>query len=503
MAKVRLTSSRGKFTSSKHPRGAKGRFTSTPDQPKKVTVRRKKRDNNITDEVKVAQLEVRRTKKVNSERLRVIAELPSAKRKRVLTTISRLKPSVQDVEVPKVGLKTLKKPKVSETARRVLELNKRIDKATKAAGKQRKESIKNAKKDSLAKKLAKRVVKRREQGLPPPASPYTYKESLEISGKVKNPKKARADLRKPVGRDKLDLSSGKVEVWSGTEYGKYKGNFKERVDRNFKYQVKVDGEVLTLNKQTRVMVYKGEVVKGVPSMNARLRELPPEKLVSDMATNMKYVEAWDNSNVAAPAPRWDVVHMGGKVPDKFVPVKGYGGMELHHINQWSDRMFSDVREDVDSGKLSLEDAKKEMRGMLTPNPNVKQGYEIKVPEQSKRAYVVLPAGLHNFNEGQKLYKANHPDGIHPDTGELTGFGLPDKKNGSEFGEVHGRQYHDTVRDGFWSEYRRREVLILRGELNRRLQKGEITAEQVQELWNASIDRQEKSIKESRRGTNLS
>lgn len=505
---ARLTSRRGKFNSSKHPRGAKGRFTSTPDEVKAPKIRKAKRlGGSAKSASRQLVSDIKTGKRIEREKLELLGRMDASTRNRVVSALKAIKTpasSTGDV-ITKTPVKGSKKPKLSEAEKRVADLNKTLDKNTKAAAKLQKMKLKDLKKDKDARKLARRVERANQKGVPAPFVPWSAKDNNTILGKDSRPKPSdRADLRKPVTRESLKVTEKKVYIWEGDPSGKYKGNFRERVDRNFKYEVKVGDDVLTLNTQTRVMVYDGEVVKGVPSLNARLREVDNKKIVDELALNAKYVEAWDRDKVAVPAPRWDVNHMGGKnLPEQYKPERGFGGMELHHINQWSNRNFRDVRDDLDSGKITLDDAKTEMRGMLRPNPNIKSGYEIAAAPKGERAYVVLPAGLHNFSEGKKVYEANHPDGIHPDTGQVSTFGLADKDKGSAFGESEGRQYHNRVRDGFWGEYRRREVFVLQGELNRRLRKGLITTQEVEQLWSEAVDRQEKSIPTSKRGTQFS
>jgi len=494
-----------KFSASLHPRGSKGQFIETADREKPTKAKRAGKGNSSRQNSQLAKGAVKSVKsaiEVSRARKQILDELDDTTRARLTKVLNARKASVtakavdasvdsKDTNVAK-GTKKAKAKKPTKTPEELLA--EKVDKLTKSYSKSlpkiTKEKIKAAKDSKETKAACRRALKLHEKGLPMPFTGFTVPQMQQILGKgPKNAATDRADLRAPVNPNHLKIEGGKVKVWRDTVHDGYRGGFKERIDRNFEYNVIHEGQSINLNSQKRVLVYEGETVKGVPSMNARLRELETKQLVSDLATNMKYVEAWDTKKVAVPAPRWDVVNMGGRVDPKLLAKDGYGGMELHHINQWVPRPFDEIRRDVDSGKMTLDEAKEIMRGQLRPNPNIQSGYEIACAPKGQREYVVLAGGTHNI-KSQPLYVANHPDGIHPDTGKVSTFGIPSKLKGSEFGETEGREYHNGIRDGFWAEYRRREVYVLQGELNRRIQRGLAKPEEIETEFAQAAQRQQ-------------
>lgn len=441
----------------------------------------------------------RKAKKIEAEKQRLLAELGVEQRNRLIGLLGKKRgkmasdtsqPPQSQPTAPTSGggkrkLKPVLTPEEAQLAsfnKKLADAQKSVNKRIKVADKDKKQLYKEASKDRKLKNAAKRLMdnkgKSGDYEMLKEAGIFNAREFLTkgLPGK----KHSNAENRVPPNYDNLDFSGDKVKLWVGTEHAKAKEGFKIRKEKQ-DYRVKVDGEELSLNNIPQVAYYKGERIRGLPSTNQYLRQVPNEKLVAELANQMKYTENWDKKSVAAPAPYWDS-NRYGKVPDKYKPDKGYGNMELHHIGQWYKHDPTKIKADLDSGKITVDEAKKLAMENLRVNEKHSKGYEIAPTPQGQREYVILAAGTHNATDGKKLYRANHPYGLHPETLELTEFGIPDKNKGSKYGEIDGRQYHDTIRNGFWSEFSRREAYVLTNELNRRIQSGEITKEVAQEYW---------------------
>lgn len=359
---------------------------------------------------------------------------------------------------------------------------KEAKKTAQEAAKQLKEIYKTHAKNRKLKNAAQRIAD--GKGKPTDQSDLEavgIKSHKDFLASLAKKKRSNADNRIPPNFDHLDLSGTKSELWVGTDHGKPKEGFKIRKEKQ-SYGVDMpDGTHVVLNNIPQVATYKGERIRGVPSTNQYLRQHSNEELMKKLAQQMGYAESWDKKAVPAPAPYWDS-NKYGKVPDHLKPDKGYGNMELHHVNQWYKHDVSKMKQDLASGAITPDEAKRLMRENLRENEKHSKGWEIAPAAQSQREYIVLAAGAHNATAGKKLYRENHPMGLHPETLKEMEFGIPDKNKGSNFGVIDGRQYHDGIRNGFWSEYSRRQALILNGELNRRLAKGEITKEEAQTHW---------------------
>jgi hypothetical protein len=189
---------------------------------------------------------------------------------------------------------------------------------------------------------------------------------------------------------------------------------------------------------------------------------------------MSYVEA---KSQQPPAPDWKPTFHGG-IDKKYVRSKQgpgkYNGMQIHHVNQWSKERFDGVTERLQKGEITLEQAKTEMRGLLKVDTADKvNGYAINVARKDDRELVILPGGTHDINS--PLYLANHPKGVHPDTGKIVKFGIPKTGDG-------GREWFNGFRGDFWREYYRRESYIAANEINRRIKEGKITTEEAASLW---------------------
>lgn len=296
--------------------------------------------------------------------------------------------------------------------------------------------------------------------------------------------KAGKQERLPVESDSFKIEGKRLKVWEGKTYGQYKDTtFRGRKE----YRYEVGGE--TLNTNRGVMIHKGETIQGVPNNVKLNRSLNNERLIGELATSMRYVENSDKG-IKAPAPYWNANTWGRLADEGKMGKPGqYGQAQLHHINQWAKVPLDSVVKKYEAGEISLEEAKAQSRALLRPTPN--GWYEIAAASQRERAYVVLPGGLHDLTSPH-YYDLNHPKGLHPDTGEVVKFGLPDKqKTGSEFGLTEGREYHKTVRNSYWGEWHRQNVHAAVGEVNRRLRRGELTPEELNRIMEDKILRASK------------
>jgi hypothetical protein len=263
-------------------------------------------------------------------------------------------------------------------------------------------------------------------------------------------------------------ADGRIRVWQGKRYAKFRPGFQVSRDRNFEYGVEYKGINLTLNKNKVVYKLLGETVQGVPeSLTHNLNTAKPQSLFYNLARTMSFVEGGQ-----PPSPTWQPAY--NRVPDKSVLYKGkYGKIEIHHIEQWAKEPFERINRDYESGKISLDEAKERTRNILKPATDSSSGYAVDIKGQDTRKFVLLAAGSHNFTS--PLYEANHPLGYHPDTGEKVRFGIP--KTGSG-----GRGEYDKWRPKFWREVYRREAFIIGQEINRRVARGEISREDVDRMW---------------------
>lgn len=297
--------------------------------------------------------------------------------------------------------------------------------------------------------------------------------------KAKKPRKPRLPtLRNPGNIDHVRVEDGQLSIWKNEpNLKRFDPSFRYRTSRDHEYSVTApSGEQVTLNRHKGTILLKGERVDGVPSLYPRLRETKNQSLFDELARTMTYVE--DSKN-PPPAPKWKPA-LHGSIDKSLVETKKgpgeYGEMQLHHVNQWAKVKFDEITQRADKGEITLDQAKALMRANLQPDASLKQGYSIKPQDQADRKLVVLAAGTHDINS--PLYRANHPTGIHPDTGKEQAFGIPKKGDG-------GRESFNEFRGQFWREYYRRESYIAANEINRRIKKGELTTEEAKTMWEAA------------------
>jgi len=283
-------------------------------------------------------------------------------------------------------------------------------------------------------------------------------------------------LRKVVKSDSFEISvDGKVEIWQNSEDKKFEASFKFKTNKNFEYRIEHEGKELTLNQHKNGIEILGERVDGVPSYYPKLREMTNEQVFGGLVTTMSLVE--DKSNQPT-VPDWkptfhgkvdkDLVRSGNRPGD-------YGKMQIHHVHQWSKARFDEINDGLKSGAMTLQQAKDGMRNLLQPDPaNKINGYAISLENKADRRLVILAEGVHAAPS--PLYGANHPKGIHPDTGDMKRFGIPKDGDG-------GRDwFNQTFRPTFWREYYRRYSFVAANEINRRIRDGNLSPEKAKELW---------------------
>ncbi|MFN6537055.1 MAG: hypothetical protein RM021_011870 [Nostoc sp. EkiNYC01] len=480
MAKVKSIGKVRKYSPSKHPRGAKGRFVETPDAPKATTGRRSgaAKDKQVdptsqpkglrfrrksrkpltqTEVIKQSRTlkDIKRSAEVYRARLEFYQGLNQEQRRRLQEVLRLRKEKPKSTEIAKVSSETPSRPKKTNKPQVIQEPSDNT-------------------RTHFTTKTDKAVLKK-------------FARDGELSQLTPQELKLIASLRSPTPRkpgDPTDIhigDSGKINIWQGekAKYGQPDPTFKVRTDKNHQYVVNKDGVDLVLNRHPKVITYKGETVQGVPSLHPKLAEMSDKALMRALIDTKGFVE----SSEAPPAPQWKQLYHGS-VPKQYVAERGYGGMEIHHIDQWAKRRFDEITNDHDNGLITLDEAKDQMRSLLRPNPKEKSGYEIDIKDQDHRKFVVLAAGTHNFTS--PLYFQNHPIGLHPDTGLPVQFGIPKEGAG-------GRNEFNTWRDGFWREVYKKETFSLLGELNRRVAKGKLSRDDARTLLKEAHEKATKDL----------
>ena len=287
--------------------------------------------------------------------------------------------------------------------------------------------------------------------------------------------------------DHLSIKGDKLAIWQGKpELAKYQGGFKTKTVRNYEYVLEVDGNRVVLNRNTNMHEYMGERIYGMPSLNPKLASMTPTQLADGLAKYMSKVETKDTT-----VPDWLPTYHG-KV-DKSLLKNGYGKMKQHHIYQWSKIPLDNIVKDYESGNITLDEARAQTKAILmretikTKSGKDKEDWVINPDDRDKRAFVVLPGGLHDISN-KPMYNANHPKGIDIDAPDfkLRPYRLP--KHGDS-----GREWHSsTFRPGSWLEIYRRESYVILGEINRRITRGEMTSQDAQNMFKDGLAKVDKA-----------
>lgn len=520
---------RGQFKPELHPRGSGGRFVETPDKPKPLRARRKRNSESQLINAKLTKRLVKSVEadiEVQNAKRDIYDSLKRDQRKRLTSVLAAKAKTVSappstpvtSAETPTATPSKKKRTRLTPEEKASKEAEKQKEKAEREAAKEvAKEAAKEAAKEVAARlarsqmranELAERKAAR-EAELAEKAQlkeedkqlfeTYKAKAKQQIQENIAtgeaDPYKLRIK-RDPTSRpepakDSVSFTEAGVEIWKGKpEYAKFDAGFKVRQNKNYEYSVDHEGQNLVLNRSRKVYEYGGETVEGIPDTHHKLRDLEPKQLFSRLAEAMRHTEN-SKRGIAAPAPEWKpTIH--GSIPKQFVRSKKgagtYGEMQIHHVDQWAQKRFDDVTSQLkyntrtkqyEDGSITLEEAKSQMRSLLTrvektdKKGNVKSEYEIAPKLQIDRRLVVLAAGTHDINS--PLYFANHPRGIHPDTGKLEKFGIPEDGDS-------GREQFNAWRAGFWAQHYRREAYIYRQEINRRVKEGKIAIDEARDLW---------------------
>lgn len=294
---------------------------------------------------------------------------------------------------------------------------------------------------------------------------------------------------------------GKVEIWQGQEnLAKHTGGFKVRKEKNFEYGVEYEGKPVVLNRSQTVMEFEGERIYGVVSDHTKLRDFDNQKVMDRLLKSMQYVEDFTDRKTKPPAIDW-VETYHGKIDKDVLLLNGkdgkYGGVEIHHMDQWALTRFDEITgklkynkktNSYEDGEITVEEAKRQMSDLVewvhdkTPSGKWDWQWRIKLASQDQRKLVMLPAGAHNATS-KKLYSLLHPPGVHPDTGKKAEFGIPIASN------EYGRDWFNGWNARFWNEYYRREAYIMRRELNRRIASGDMKLEDIPDMTDISRAKQ--------------
>ena len=510
-----------RFDNSKHPRGSKGRFVETPDQPKLAKARVYGTDNSSRtakrkglsksqeaklDEIILARASKRDSLKASSgsqlskarvygsdteARKLMLSRMNQAQKLRLLAAFEAAdKQLAEAVAKAKAEAEAKTEPKEAEAKTKTK--RPKLTPEEKAA----KEAKKVEEKEALAKPATVAPVKKVEalrkllevNYKDTPDLEYTPKYTLNDEGLPKLPTAGRA--HPPAKKSRIDFSGKGLEVWRDQpQYGKMQGKWKDI--RDYEYKAELGGEVTVLNKNKLSVTFEGERVYGIPSIHTHLRETTDQKLFSDMARYVSYVE--NSGKVPPPALSWVKTRHGIIYSDLVGYNKKpgeYGVCELHHHEQWTRRRFTEITDKLtynektkrfEDGEISVEGARRQMKELVEPMTEGGKDYlRIKIQDQGDRSVVVLPAGAHNATS--KMYEALHPLGITLD-GEpkRVKYGIPDT------GEYGRETWFNGWNKRFWTEYYRREVYIMRQEIVRRMQKGDITQDQAEQYWKSGIE----------------
>jgi hypothetical protein len=333
------------------------------------------------------------------------------------------------------------------------------------------------------------------QNAKPTLSPPTTKEQTLVSPKAQNgTKKPKANRRAQVNalKDKkekpkepgkkkhITWKGDELTIWSNSRHGTHKQGYTMTQTPGFSYSVDQNGQKLLLNKWSNTAKFAGEDIHGMPELQPRLKTYSNKELTEKFTYFQAQTES-SNPN----SPKW-IPDDHGEVEKKYLAKAGYGAMEIHHINQWSRTRFNEITEEYQAGTITKQQAQDKMRSLLQPDKDIGTGYSIRVQSQADRAYVILPAGAHNFTS--PLYLANHPMGIHPDSGEMVKFGIPKQGAG-------GREEFNSFRKGFWRETYKRETFRTVEEINRRIKDGSLTKDEAQKLIEEARAAQSKAVKD--------
>ncbi|MBD2308579.1 hypothetical protein H6G17_24215 [Chroococcidiopsis sp. FACHB-1243] len=504
---IRGNGLRGKFNPGKHPRGYRGRFIETLDAPKPArkqlgkariaqteTGSRKISLGNTTREQKLALLkkfldaERLAKKQARQEKLQQLLQARVAQSENGNRKLVGNKPALAKLNevIPKPEQtkgKTLAEAKLALKAAK--EAEKKAKAEAREAEKQRKQA-EAAKQDVVARKKVADLLKKLNKV---EATEEVPSYRLNSKGQPKTPRKDT--LRYPVSQTKVEFSDRGVDIWKGQlELGKHTGSWKVHKQPGFDYGVEHQGQQVSINKHQTWVEFERERVRGIPDEKQHYRQLNDEQLLRTMATYAMYVENHVKRSIDAPATSW-VASRHGTIPDrlrrnkdgKLIP---YGSMDIHHHIQWAKVRFDTITARYKAGDIDLETAKQEMGQLVEKvtvtdkNGKPKEVWQIRIPDQPEdRELVLLPEGGHNV-VNRTMYDLLHPMGIHPETGKLATFGVPDA------GEWGRDTWFNRWNKRFWAEHYRREVYQIRNEVNRRVKAGELTPEQAEVHWKAGV-----------------
>lgn len=327
-----------------------------------------------------------------------------------------------------------------------------------------------------------------------PAVPLTQRYSRKLKDGL--PKLPKAPTPRPAPKkSNFEVSDGKVVIWKDQpDLLKKTGGWKVKEEKNYRYEVEVEGQTLVLNKSTKSAEFEGERIHGIVSEHTKLREIEDHVLFNRFAESVAHVENFVKGKINPPAPQWTPLYHGA-IDKQYLASSGYGGVEIHHIHQWAKHSFNEITgklryneqtKKYEDGEITLDEAKRRQRELLRQDPE--EGWVIDLAKVGQRDLVMLPKGTHIG----KLFDANHPPGINFDTNKAVTYGIPEKGEG-------GRDWFNAWKYRFWTQYYRQESFILLGEVNRRMAEGQMSEEQAKAYWEdskKSLDRSHKALEKA-------
>lgn len=267
-------------------------------------------------------------------------------------------------------------------------------------------------------------------------------------------------------------------------------SFRKEADPHFSYDILVKSgrtkgtedhldQTITLNDHKTKMYYKGDVVRGVPDLHKDVSRLSDQELFDSAYTAIQ-------ETTKGRAPKW-IPETHGSVPDSLVGqvntrgTPNYMGMQIHHNDQWAKNPARQIEADFAAGRITADERRWLYLENLRRSADNANGWEIDVRSQEHREFIILAGGLHQF--GTPLFESVHPHMLNPGTGEMEHMSIPKGYGGTGKPTAEGRDdgesrawFDARFRSPFWKEYYKDQASILAVELQKRVASGAISNE---------------------------